>query len=118
MNYIYYEEKIYIHSAKKGHKIDLIRKSPKVYFCVIDKDTLVPEEFTSYFRSVIVFGEARLVEDEKEKRRLIRLLSDHFCPAEIHRRDRVIKRNWANLLVVEIRIDHISGKEAAELVSP
>ena len=64
-NYVYYNDKIYFHSAKAGHKLDSIIKNPKVSFAVVDKDQIVSEEYTSYFRSVIAFGKARIVEGDE-----------------------------------------------------
>ncbi|MDD4445890.1 MAG: pyridoxamine 5'-phosphate oxidase family protein, partial [Eubacteriales bacterium] len=57
--------KIYFHSAKTGHKVDAILKNPKVSFTVVDEDTIVSAEYTTYFRSVIAFGRARIAEDEE-----------------------------------------------------
>ena len=59
--------KLYFHSAKAGHKIDAIAKEPKVSFTFIDKDDVVSREFTTYFRSVQVFGKAHIVTDEEER---------------------------------------------------
>ena len=59
ISYLYEDNKIYFHSAKSGHKIDSIKKNQKVSFCVIDQDKIVPEEYTTYFRSVIVFGKIK-----------------------------------------------------------
>ena len=52
------DNKLYFHCAKVGHKIDAIDGCPKVSFCVIDKDDVVPEQLTTVYRSVIVFGKA------------------------------------------------------------
>lgn len=54
LSYVYDGHKIYFHGAKAGHKLDSIVKNPKASFCVIDKDQIVPDEYTTYFRSVIV----------------------------------------------------------------
>ena len=43
LSYVYCDGKIYFHSAKSGHKIDAIKNSSKVSFCVIDQDKIVPE---------------------------------------------------------------------------
>lgn len=67
ISYIYHEGKIYFHSALAGHKIDAISRHNKVSFCVIEKDEIVPEKFTTHFRSVIAFGKADFVDDEAEK---------------------------------------------------
>ncbi|AHM56044.1 pyridoxamine 5'-phosphate oxidase [Peptoclostridium acidaminophilum DSM 3953] len=58
LSYVYFNDKIYFHSAKAGHKIEAITKYPKVSFTVIDKDTVVGNEYTTYFRSVIAFGKS------------------------------------------------------------
>lgn len=67
LSYVYDGHKIYFHGAKAGHKLDSIVKNPKASFCVIDKDQIVPDEYTTYFRSVIVFGTIRILHDEAEK---------------------------------------------------
>ena len=68
MSYVYDGEKLYFHCAKSGHKLDAIAGNPKASFCVVDRDQVVPEEYTTYFRSVIVFGTMRIIEEEQEKR--------------------------------------------------
>ena len=55
LSYVYHEGKIYFHCAKAGHKLDLLDQNPKVSFCVIGQDQVVPEQYTTYYRSVIVF---------------------------------------------------------------
>lgn len=41
LSYVYFNDKIYFHSAKTGHKIDAITRNPKVSFTVIDEDMIV-----------------------------------------------------------------------------
>ena len=65
ISYVYDDGKIYFHSAKSGHKIDAIQRTEKASFCVIDKDLVVPEEYTTYFRSVIAFGSRKESSDRK-----------------------------------------------------
>ena len=65
VSYVYHKGKIYFHSAKAGHKIDALKKSPKVSLTVVDEDTIVSAEYTSYFRSVIAFGSRKLPNTEK-----------------------------------------------------
>ena len=61
ISYVYDGEKIFFHCAKSGHKLDAIRREEKASFCVIDQDRIIPEEFTTYFRSVIAFGDRKSV---------------------------------------------------------
>ncbi len=117
LSYVYHNGKLYFHSAKNGHKLDAIRTNPKASFCVIEKDHIVPEEYTTYFRSVIVFGRVRILEDEAEKRSAIEALAIRYAPEDsAGQRDTAIAREWNQLCLLELSIDHLSGKEAIELV--
>ena len=75
LSYVYDGDKLYFHCAKEGHKIDAIRKNPKASFCVIAQDEIVPEKYTTCYRSVIAFGSVRILENEGEKRRAIEELA-------------------------------------------
>lgn len=116
VSYLYQEGKIYFHCAKAGHKLDALRACDKVSFCVVDQDRVVPLEYTTYFRSVILFGRARVVEDEGEVRRRLECLALKYAPedTEEHRKA-ALNKDMPAALVVEIAAEHITGKEAKEL---
>ena len=117
LSYVYDGGKLYFHCAKSGHKLDAIRREEKVSFCVVDQDRVVPEEYTTYFRSVIAFGRVRILEDEGEKRAAIEKLADRYHPgADRSCRDAAIEREWAPLCMLEMTVEHLTGKEAIELV--
>lgn len=117
LSYVYDGEKLYFHSAKSGHKLDAVRSNPKASFCVIDQDQIIPEEYTTYFRSVIAFGTVRIVEEEEEKRSAIEKLALKYAPEDTaENRRNAIDREWAPLYMLEMTVDHLSGKEAIELV--
>lgn len=113
VNYVYDGTSIYIHSAAKGHKIDALRRNPKCSLCIVDKDDVIPEEFTSYFRSVIAFGTARFVESTDEKIAALRLLGDKYSPGVDPEAE--IARFIKTVSIVRIDIDSVTGKEAIEL---
>ena len=116
MSYAFDGGKLYFHCAREGHKLDAIRREPKASFCVIDRDTVVPEEYTTYFRSVIAFGRLRTIEDEAQKRAAIAQLARRYFPQDSEgNRAHAIGREWAGLCMLEMEIEHISGKEAIEL---
>lgn len=108
--------KLYFHSAKAGHKIDAIAKEPKVSFTFIDKDDVVSREFTTYFRSVQVFGKAHIVTDEEERQRAFRAFCERYCSDDMDRYDEIMAKEAKAALIVCVDIEHISGKEAMELV--
>lgn len=117
ISYVYDKDKLYFHSAKAGHKLDAIRHCAKASFCVIDQDQIVPEEYTTYFRSVIVFGTIRELEGDGEKRAAIEKLARKYVPNDTAEgMDAAIQRDWAPLCMLEMTVDHMTGKEAIELV--
>ena len=116
LSYAFDGEKLYFHCAREGHKLDAIRREARASFCVVDRDEVVPEEYTTYFRSVIAFGRVRVLEDEAQKRAAIELLARRYFPQDsAENRRRAIEREWAGLCMLEMDIEHMSGKEAIEL---
>ena len=113
VNYVYDGEHIYIHSARQGHKIDAIKRDQRISLCVIAKGEIVPEEFTTYFRSAIVFGSARLIEDESDKITILRKLSAKYC-GDLDATDE-INRFLKAVAIIKITIEELTGKESIEL---
>lgn len=117
LSYVYDGEKIYFHCAKSGYKLDAIRGNGKASFCVVAQDQIVPEEYTTYFKSVIVFGQIEIIEEEGKKREAIEKLAAKYAPHEKEEKRReAIDREWENLCMLEMHIDYKTGKEAIELV--
>ena len=117
INYVLLEDKIYFHSAKKGHKVDAIAKEPKVSMTVVEKDDVVSREFTTYFRSIQLFGKAYVVEDEAERNVAFRALCEKFSGADMDRYDEIMSKEADAAAIVRIDIEHITGKESMELVN-
>ncbi len=117
LSYVYEGGKLYFHCARTGHKLDAIARNPKASFCVIDQDQVVPAEYTTYFRSVIAFGTMRILEDEGEKRAAIEKLAVRYTPEDTaERREHYIAKDWTALCMLELTVQHLSGKQAIELV--
>ena len=117
LSYVYHEGKIYFHCAKAGHKLDLLDQNPKASFCVIGQDQVVPEKYTTYYRSVILFGTVRRLTAGEEKRAAILALARRYSPDEpAEKVDAEIARYWDALCMLELTPGHITGKECIELV--
>jgi len=115
VSYVYHKNKIYFHSAKAGHKVEAILKNPKVSFAVIDEDTIVGSEYTTYFRSVIAFGKARIVEDYEWFKAFEALVEKYS--ADQPDEEKIKEINECNRShIIAIDIDHMTGKEAIEFV--
>ena len=111
VNYLYDEGKIYIHGAREGHRADAVRKEPRVSFCVMDERTVVPAAYSTAYRSVIVFGRARYLEDLAEIRERLDRLAAKFVPDGPEKRQAYIDHYIAETAVLEIEICHMTGKE-------
>lgn len=116
VSYVYDGDKLYFHGAKSGHKIDAVKRCDKASFCVIDQDQIVPEEYTTYFRSVILFGRVHIMKEEETMRAAIEKLALKYYPEDKpENRKAAIEREWNPLCMMEFTIEHMSGKEAIEL---
>ena len=119
LDHLYSEQegKLYFHCAKTGHKIDAIRNSDKASFCVIDKDDVHPEKYTTYFRSVIAFGRIHIIEDEQEKLETARLLGDRYNPNQEETLQKELEKGLSRMMMIRFDIEHLTGKQAIELIS-
>ena len=82
MNYGYMMEngklKLYLHSALRGKKLDMIRANPKVFF-ELDCDLkpfegVKPCQYGLAYSSIMGRGEARIIEDVEEKMEAMTIL--------------------------------------------
>ena len=117
LSYLYEDGKLLFHCAKEGHKLDAVARCDKASFCVIDQDRVVPEEYTTYFRSVIAFGRIRVIGDDGERRAAVERLALKYHPGDTREnRNRYIDKEWAPLCMLEMTVEHLSGKQATELL--
>jgi uncharacterized protein len=116
LSFVYDNSKIFFHCARTGHKLDAVLRDNKVSFCVIDADDVVPEEFTSYFRSVIVFGKARVLDNPKEKMNALEKLAEKYSPNLKEEQQKEIENQFTKVCLIEVTIEHMTGKEAIELI--
>lgn len=116
LSYVYTQGILYFHCAKVGHKLESIRRCEKASFCVVDRDEIKPEAYTTYYRSAIAFGRVRILESEEEKRHAIEQLSPKYHPMDTpaHRKA-VIDREYAPLCMLAFTVEHMTGKQTIEL---
>ena len=126
ISYVYADGKLYFHSALSGHKVDAIRHcdrsaqgdaclDKKASFCVIAQDDVVPEKYTTEYRSVIAFGRIHIIEDEEEKMSAARLLGDRYNPNQDEALQKEIESGLSRMLAIRFDIEHLTGKEGIEL---
>jgi uncharacterized protein len=117
LSYVYKDNKLFFHCANEGHKIDSIKRSDKVTFCVIDRDDVVPDKFLTLYRSVIVFGRARILTVDNERQSALESITEKYSSDFMDEGLKEIVRDWNRVCVVEIEIEHMTGKVAKDLVN-
>jgi len=107
MNYGYTVEDgnlvVYLHSALRGKKLDMIRANPKVFFeidCdIIPFEGVLPCQYGMVYSSVMGKGIARIVEDVEEKKKAMSILMKTQTGKDFSFNDRLVS------IVAVIRID-------------
>lgn len=116
ISYVYANNCLFFHSALSGHKIDAINKHGKASFSVIDKDEVHGDEYTTYFRSIIAFGRIKVLSDPAEKLAATQMLGRKYNPNQEEALQREIEKGFDRMLIIRMDIEHLTGKEAIELV--
>ena len=75
-----------------------------------------PEKYTTFFRSVIAFGRIHIIEDEQEKQKTARMLGNRYNPNNDESLQKEIESGISRMLMIRLDIEHLTGKEAIELV--
>ena len=112
MSFGYRSRTVYFHAAREGKKLDILRQNPRV--CVeFESDVAVARKehgcaWTMRYRSVIGFGKAVIIEDERERFEALQLIMrqyagdaspSDFSPAALER-----------TLLFKVELDDITGK--------
>lgn len=109
LSYAYGNNCIYFHSATEGQKLESIRHSNKVSFCVVGPIEPLPKAFSVNYESVIAFGNAiEIFGDEKQAalEALVGKYSSDFTKEGLE----YIKNASAKTRLFKIEIEHITGK--------
>ncbi len=110
VNYAFVDGKILFHStAGSSHKLDAIRRSPKVCFTAVSRAELIREAYTVNFESVIIFGTARIITGFEEKTAAMGKMLDVLAPGT--KEQALAGCGMTNYCMVEITPEHITGKK-------
>ena len=113
LHFAFEGDRIYVHCALEGKKLDNLRRNPAVCFeadeaiditIVSDK----PCASGTYYRSVIANGNAAIVEDPVRKKHILQVFMDKY--AEGRKYGEMPAEAIEETCVVEIIVEEISGK--------
>ena len=117
LSYVFSGGKLYFHCARAGRKLEAAKVCPKASFCVVEADKVIPEKYTTAYRSVIVSGPLRILEDEAEMVPALRLLAEKYNPGHSEDTEKEISAWISHMFMLDLRADEISGKQGKELLN-
>ncbi len=113
VSYGYAENRLFIHSAPEGRKIDIIRKDPQVCFSVVTGYEMVRAEkacsWSAGFRSVTGFGKAAILTGRMEKEEGLALLMAHYTDKKFD----FSGSGLENLVIIKVEIEEMEGKRGS-----
>ena len=112
----YYDEsenKIYIHCAKAGHKIDSIKKNPKVCFTVCSEPEIKDLDWAPSLSSVVIFGKAEIMSEAESFIDELRNLAMKYYPDE-DTAEEEIRADINAVQLIAVSVEHMTGKTIQE----
>ena len=110
LNYTYFDICICFHCAQLGHKLENIKFSEKVSFCVVTKSDVLGNEFDTDYKSAVAFGKAAVIADDSEKRDILLSLLNKYAADYLKAGNNYLKKYWDDTKVIKMKIEHLSGK--------
>ena len=123
---------LYFHSAMDGRKVKIFEKNPNVSISFIGEikipekytkgelDEIAKDEskavllissvFTTEYESAVVKGKVRLVEDEEEKIKAMRLICEKYTSTKMDYFDIAVKSGLKRTNIYEVEIEEITAK--------
>jgi nitroimidazol reductase NimA-like FMN-containing flavoprotein (pyridoxamine 5'-phosphate oxidase superfamily) len=105
---------LYIHCAKEGRKLDMIRQNNTVCF-EMEVDTKITRrdktacQWSSAYRSVIGYGKAFILENPEEKKQALDVIMRHYSGKTSFEYK---KKAVEEVAIIKIVVDHMSGKKS------
>ncbi len=104
------EERIYLHGARSGHKADAIASCDKVCFTTWNQGFKKEGHWEWNATSVVIFGRAKVVEDETVIRTHLRKLAEKYYPSQEEVDQEMTSSAMNRVQMVAIDIEHMTGK--------
>lgn len=115
LSFGYKDDHLYIHCAKEGRKLEVLRANPRVCFeTAVDLELKGPEKpgeacgFTMLYRSVVGEGSAEIIEDPEEVRRGLDIIMEHYSDGPFNYREKTL----GHVYLIRITVESLSGKQS------
>ena len=110
--YGYADGHLYLHSAKTGLKVDILKNNPRVCFMVWNRLIIKPDDIAcrwgASYESVIGFGQARIIEKNDEKRNGLQILMRHYSENNFDFSEKELDA----VLIIDVTVESVTGKRS------
>lgn len=114
LNYGYKDNALYIHCAKEGRKINILKKNPRVCFEIEGRSELVTGneacKWTMNFQSLIGYGSVTILENKEEKITGLDILMAQFGS----KKNSYHPKHLDAIVILKIEIESICGKQSGK----
>jgi nitroimidazol reductase NimA-like FMN-containing flavoprotein (pyridoxamine 5'-phosphate oxidase superfamily) len=114
LNYGYKDNALYIHCAKDGRKINILKTNPRVCFEIEGKSELITEldacDWTLKYQSLIGYGTIEILENRNEKIAGLDILMSQFDSKKNSYHPKYIDA----IVILKLTIESISGKRSGK----
>jgi nitroimidazol reductase NimA-like FMN-containing flavoprotein (pyridoxamine 5'-phosphate oxidase superfamily) len=104
---------LYMHCARKGRKIDVLRANNLVSFAVYTDERITESDiackWTTKYRSVMGMGKAVLIETPGEKEEALSVIMRHYSKAAAYHFDKSLVDRT---VVIRVDIESVTGKKS------
>lgn len=110
--YGYKDNTFYLHSAREGRKLDILRKNDRVCIEIeTDCETIRGDDACAWsmkYRCIIGFGRASFIDDDEAKRRAFDVIMGHYTEGH---HEYIIKK-MKNTVIIKVVIELMTGKQS------
>jgi nitroimidazol reductase NimA-like FMN-containing flavoprotein (pyridoxamine 5'-phosphate oxidase superfamily) len=112
LNFGYDGTSLYIHCAREGKKLDILKKNNRVCFEVdVDHELVKGEtacDWSFKGKSVIAAGKAVLIEDAEGKRRAMDIIMEHYGARPPYSYK---EKGFDKALIIKVDVENMTGKK-------
>jgi nitroimidazol reductase NimA-like FMN-containing flavoprotein (pyridoxamine 5'-phosphate oxidase superfamily) len=115
LNYGYSDNALYIHSALKGKKMDILKRNNRVCFEIELPAEIIRNElscdWSTKSRSVIGYGIVEIITNTEEKKKGLDIIMKHHGKASGNAYKDILVDS---IVILKLNIDNITGKQLGE----
>lgn len=112
LNYGYADGCLYIHSAVKGRKIDILRSNDRVSFVIYVDERLKTGDFackwSTGYKSVMGEGKASLIHKRQAKEEALRIIMRHYSKDEFTFDPLLVDK----IVIIKVKISSVTCKHS------